>query len=370
MTVSAVLPESAATDRKTTYERQPDGSLVVRNRAVLRTGTFVDSRGRKATYTKDDLQGIAKNFGKVKKHQPDLPVRANHSRGDVNGVQGYLENVKVDGDTLRADYTILEPDAADKVERKTWRSVSAEIGAYKTNSGEDIPRTLVGLAYVDLPAVEGLYSLQLEDETMELTEQELQAKIDEAVAEATKGTYSQEDLDWSIGAAYAQADVDLRAEYAKDDDEPFEFALTTGETTTNPAEVQAEIVNLGMRVTAAEGALSEQRDKQREFALDQLVKDQKITKPTADAWKDMVLEFSNEAFATWLAGYELAPTLGTSSSGAGDDNGNEQTELQAEVQQLEAQLSMHRASGVSEAELAEMPSFKRLAALKNKDQEV
>jgi hypothetical protein len=57
---------------------------------------------------------------------------------------------------LLASYNISDPVAAMKVEKKLFRNRSAEVGTYVDNDEAEYGPALMGFAYVDIPAIEGL----------------------------------------------------------------------------------------------------------------------------------------------------------------------------------------------------------------------
>lgn len=132
---------------------------VVKDLPIFRTGKVKDSKGRSHTWTRNDLDAMVTNFSALKASGtfPNVPVRANHSR-DVNQVGGYYLDVRRKGNILYADIEFTEPDMRAKYERKTFRSRSIEIGAYESNDGAVTFPAVMGLAFCDIPAVEGLFS--------------------------------------------------------------------------------------------------------------------------------------------------------------------------------------------------------------------
>jgi hypothetical protein len=98
-----------------------------------------------------------KAFGKF----PNVPVRADHPAlfgigGVVDKVGGYIEELKKVGNKLVADFRITSQDMWDKIQEGSYISRSAEIGAYDDNDGTIYSPILFGVAWVDIPAVEGL----------------------------------------------------------------------------------------------------------------------------------------------------------------------------------------------------------------------
>jgi hypothetical protein len=154
--------------------RKGSGNLVVQRQAVFRSGTFRDSWGEQATYEAIHMNQIVENFNYLRSRHvfSDVPVRDGHPNFLLSGLPGngrvvgwhtglVVEELQspVDGQKhhyVLADYEITEPDAAEKIERGTWRNRSAEMMRYVTNDEAEYWPVYGGFAFVDIPAVEGL----------------------------------------------------------------------------------------------------------------------------------------------------------------------------------------------------------------------
>lgn len=142
--------------------------------AVFRSGTFRDSSGMQSTWESIHLNQMVSNWEHLRDNNTfkDVPVRDGHPGWLINGtpgtgkVVGWHTNLRVekltaphDGqeyDYLLADYDILDPEAQANIESKLWRNRSSEVGTYTTNSESEHWPVYMGVAYVDIPAVEGL----------------------------------------------------------------------------------------------------------------------------------------------------------------------------------------------------------------------
>jgi len=146
---------------------------------VFRSGTFRDSWGDQYTYEPEHISQMADNYAALasRKVLQDVPVRCNHPgflSNTMRDVIGYVTNVTieehvnpVDGATytyLLADYDILDEQAAKNIDSTLWRNRSSEVGTFRTNGEAEYWPVLVGFAYVDIPAVEGLnYAKKADD---------------------------------------------------------------------------------------------------------------------------------------------------------------------------------------------------------------
>lgn len=344
------------------FERLGNGSAVVRNKRVFRAGTFRDSRGRQQEWTREDLDEMVSNFSKLQTVLPNVPIRRDHSR-TVDNVMGYFESLRSDGEFLFADFHITEPDDADKYERGTYRNVSIEVGSYTTNDEQEFNPVAMGLAFVDLPAVEGLFTLHQEDDAMSFTQEDLDWAAAAAYAQAVEDAAGVEEFALAVG--YAQADLDVRAEFAAGDEDkpPFKFALPDGSETTDYAAVQADLTAMG-------SALAEQRDLFRHTFVDDLVRSSKIIAPMADTLKEHVSSLSDDQYASFAATYDQAPALPLLGDHGEHGAGPDGSEFAGEIARLEETVAFHKMSGLSDDQISDLPSFRQLQQLTTQAQEV
>ena len=340
------------------WERTNDGGGKLTNLHVFKTGTFRDSRGRSHTYTQADLQEMANNFSELGKSTlPNVPLRVDHNRS-ASTVVGWFSAVRADGDNLFVDLEVTEPDAADKWERKTYRSRSLEVGAYMTNDDELFHNVVQGLAFVDLPAVEGLFSLSKEPV---MTEAEFLAACEYAawVEAATYAQYAA-DVDWAVAAGYAQGETDVTASFSKDEDlkPPHAFSLN-GVEQMNYAAVQAHISSL-------EAFRAESLAAHRIGFIDTIVAEGKVAAPQADSLKAFAATMDDAQFGAFKASYEAAPATSlfanhTASGTPGTPRpGDEQPD---ELEIARATVKMHRQGGMTEEQIKNTSSFAKMVEL-------
>lgn len=147
---------------RTTAERTGDNdSLILEGLRVFRTGTFRDMWGFESTWDEAHLEQMIFHFGLLRSQNilPDVPVRLDHSIS-VEKICGYyldLYRDEEDPEYLSATVELLDPVAVERWHRKLLRARSIEIGMYETNDKRTYYPTVMGLAFVDLGAVEGLY---------------------------------------------------------------------------------------------------------------------------------------------------------------------------------------------------------------------
>jgi hypothetical protein len=137
------------------------GNHVVKGLRIFKVGTFKDSWGIERTWDSLHLDGMIAHYNLLKDNNifPNVPQRADHSLS-VKDVVGYFVDLyrdPTDANFLAYDIEFTEPDAYEKYKRGTWRSRSIEVGMYETNDGAAYFPTVMGAAFVDIPAVEGLH---------------------------------------------------------------------------------------------------------------------------------------------------------------------------------------------------------------------
>jgi hypothetical protein len=141
-----------------------NGTHLLEGLRIFKAGTFKDSLGYEHTWETTHLEQMAFHFKLLRDggNFPNVPIRVDHSFSARN-VVGYFVDVyraKDDDTFLAANIEITEPDAYEKWERGTYRSRSLEVGMYETNDGAAYWPVIMGLAFVDIPAVEGLHAAQ------------------------------------------------------------------------------------------------------------------------------------------------------------------------------------------------------------------
>lgn len=321
----------------TTIDEKPElGSRrVVRGLEIFRAGTFKDSKGEQRTWTVDDLQDMADNFAKLRSSGtfPNVPVRTDHS-ASVASLVGYIENVTVVGDRLVADVEFTEPDHFAKFDRGTYRSRSIELGSYEDNTGSKHWPVVLGLAFVDIPAVEGLHRSPVAVATFRYDDKEgVVPDKDDPKATFTFRLRGQDETDF----AKVQAHV---------------------------AALEGEVDGLKARNEALETFAAEQTKSNRHNFVTSLAEAKKIAATQIDALKALVEGMNDEQFEAFTKAYEGAPAismLGNHAEGVSNPTGEPAENDEAAV--LAETIAMHRRAGMSDDELAKTSSYRKLAAL-------
>jgi hypothetical protein len=130
--------------------------------------------GFQHTWESLHISDMVRNFEYLRDQHifEDVPVRDGHPGWLVSGMEGngkvvgYHASLQDESRTaphdgqeynyLLADLEIIDADAMTAIESGLWRSVSSETGAYVTNNEAEYWPVYQGVAYCDIPAVEGL----------------------------------------------------------------------------------------------------------------------------------------------------------------------------------------------------------------------
>jgi len=131
---------------------------LLKNIEIFRAGTY-----KGVEFKSSALDKMVANFHYLKAFNkfPNVPVRADHPAifgvgGVINRVGGYIADLKKVGTKLVADFRITNDEMWERIIEGTYISRSAEIGTYDDNDGTIYSPILFGVAWVDIPAVEGL----------------------------------------------------------------------------------------------------------------------------------------------------------------------------------------------------------------------
>lgn len=326
----------------TLTERESDlGNPVVQGLRIFRTGTFTDFFGNEATWEDHHLDLMVAHFTLLRDSGalPHIPVRIDHG-WSMEDVIGYLDSVYRDPEDpqfLAGDIEFTEPEAYERYKRGTYRNRSIEIGPYETNAGATYFPVVRGLAFVDLPAVEGLHSKNKKDGLTSfhvMTDKKEESSVDmndpgwpaaAAYAQWVKDAeYAQWEVDakyaqWVVDATYAQALVDQAVvtnttngtqnttSHAALQQVGYNFRIGN-ETTQDFARVQAHIDGLTQEVTVLRQFRDETQNSVRTEFVAGLADSGAIAAPMAESLTALALTMTPEQFEAFRATYALAPS--------------------------------------------------------------
>jgi hypothetical protein len=262
-----------------------------------------------------------------------------------------------DGETyhyLLADYDILDEDAAENIDSGLWRNRSAEIGTYFTNAKAEHWPAYLGVAYVDIPAVEGLNFSASAGPGAQAPRVYVMFDSKEKNVGVTPPAAPQGSAPETAPAAAQHAAPAAPAQ-------PFTFSVN-GSPTSDFAAVQAHI-------TALESFRSETTTANRHSYVEALAHGNKIPATKLDKFKSSVEKMSTEQFAEFQDLYgdaepeALISQHATASNTGAAPEAPAQKAQSAEIVILREQVAMHKASGTPDATIMKMQSYKSLVQL-------
>lgn len=349
-----------------TLSKNADGTATFEGLKIFKAGTFKDSLGIQHTWEPEHLQQMVFNFELLKSRGtfPNVPVRADHSFS-VNSVIGYITSLSVQDGFLFAAGEITEPDAVGKIERGTFRARSSEIGMYETNDEVFFWPVLMGFAFVDIGAVEGLFSSPN-------TNKKFTPVTDQEEPPVTTNNDDKGPFAFQVAGQQTSNFAQVQAHITTLESEnaalkaaaaaagPAAFTIA-GRETSDHAAVQTHITTL-------ETALSDLDMAGRAEFVKKLAGDKKIGATQVEAMTKHAQGLSADQFTDFKALYENAPVLpllGNHGDGiTNPDNSANDGGEPTEVETLEAIVAMSRRSGLSEEAVQKTRSYKRLMELK------
>lgn len=346
-------------------KKRDDGqtSLIIEGKPIFRSGTFSDSRGIEHQWEPLHMSQMVDHFTLLKSREQfeDIPVRKGHPdwggifsdpvRNAMDELIGYMDNFRTedrrnptDGNTYNyflADLEILDEEAIKKIKSGLWRNVSAEIGTYVTNANSEFWPVMMGVAYVDQPAVEGLKSQhsKAQDKFSIILEDNMTGPAQPGRAAVTD--QKQEAQSFSIG----------------------------GKATTDYAAVQAHITALENSNSALEQFRSETLENARVSYVKGLVSANKVAAPDEEGHIAFAKGLTPEAFASWKDLMDkAAPIAITNPQAAGFSTDTSQLqdgdERERRVASLKATVANHQlANTMSIEDLKNTNSYKQLIEL-------
>jgi hypothetical protein len=333
--------------------------------------------GYESTWDEYHLDQMIANFHHLKTSGvfPNVPVRADHSMS-IQSVVGYITKLYrdlTDPSFLAADMEITEPDAMERWERKTYRARSLEVGPYETNDGAIYYPTVFGLAFVDIPAVEGLYASHNRSNhtTQVMTDQEdstVSHATDPAPAPAPTPDPTPDPAPTPDPTPDPAPTPDSTPDPAPTPDpadhsasgRPVALFTVNGQPTQDFGAVQAHITEL-------EKFRAESISDARKRAVHQWAKDGKIAQPQVDSMVAVALTMTPAQFDAFASSYNAAPGLallgkhthdGPPSNQAPDTGeGDDEFGLVLET------IRNHQRGGMTADKIRKTPQFSKFTAM-------
>lgn len=406
-----------------------NGNNILENLRVFKVGTFTDMFGFEHTWDDLHLDQMVQHFHFLKDadYFPHVPIRAGHTMS-IKDVIGYYEDIYRDPDDpqfLSATVEFTEPDAWEKWERGTWRSRSIEIGMYETNDGRSFWPVVMGLAFVDIPAVEGLHGrpnnpkFSFSTYVTDTEENNLFPDINtdpEGWARAVNAdpegfnraaayarwidcaNYAQACQNWVDAVNYAHA---LEQEQARQTGNgttdatqpsitpPVNPPAPTPPVPTPPAPHSAptpqvmqfrvngqqtsDFAAIQSHIDMLEGYRAESIEMGRRSFVQELAQNNQILATQIEGLTNHALSLTDEQFASFRQMYENAPVMpgfGHQGHQSGETslpnpavaNHSGQGQPQGDIELAKEIVSQHRKSGMNEEKVKATPSYQKLVA--------
>lgn len=157
-----LLVRSFGIGQPASYDQASNGNRLYRRDPVFKVGTFKDSWGDQTTWEATHLTQMVFNFDMLRNagKLTSVPWRDGHPSifGGGGDVIGWVQSLEFEDGVLYADWLCTEPEAGERYDRGTYGPRSAEVGYYESNDEAMYWPVFMGCAFVDIPAVEGLFT--------------------------------------------------------------------------------------------------------------------------------------------------------------------------------------------------------------------
>ncbi len=379
--------------------------MLVRDVKVFKVGTFRNQRGERKTYSADELQTAVRNFHDLRGNGrlPNVPMRLDHTQS-VRDVCGYFSDMRFDGQFLVADLQFTDAKAYHDYSdgNGTLRSRSLEIGMYRDNDDNLYDPVVQGLAWVDIPAVEGLFRTPEQGVEIMATETNEERLAREAAEAAESETPEQRQVREAAEAAEAaEAEAGQAENETPEQRQAREAAerlranagtpppVTTPPPSTHAAQrevhtfrvsgqdvsdfaaVQAHIDHLETDNGSLAKFRSDVETYGRHAFVDGLASNHLITGPQTATFRQMVDTMDESQFALFRSGFDQAAPLnifarhdvGDGASVATDAATREQR--RADLEEIVA--TARRRPNMTDEKIKELDSYKELQAILDKE---
>lgn len=364
---------------------EPVDVLVVEELPVFRSGTFRDSMGFQHTYETIHIDQMLAHFNLLKDRGifADVPVRAGHpsflGADPIHSLMGYHNSLRVEQRTnpvdgkeytyLLATFEITDPVSAEKVSSGLWRNVSAEVGPFLSNDEAEFWPVYQGVAYVDIPAVEGLKGFSKHNGVGTQFSLMLDHYEEAPVGETTATTTPPSTGPNSPAPQTAQ-------DTAYHSRAQFVFSIA-GKQTTDFAAVQAHITSLEAQNATLSQAATETKLANRRAFIKGLAEGQtpKILASQIPNVEGYALNMDDASWTAFQQAYENAPALsavsnhsqtadGSAVNASGTSPVGSQPTGDAELDTAVEVIKQFKMQGMKPDKIRETPSFAKVKAKK------
>lgn len=347
--------------------------LSVSDMPIFRSGVFRDSMGFQHTWDDFHMAQMVSNYELLKGRRifEDVPVRKGHPgflSNPMDDLIGYVREMRTERFTNPADgkeytyilanYDILDPSAAEKVQSGLWKNRSSEVGFYLTNDDAEFWPVITGFAYVDIPAVEGLNFSKMPgvgSTHSVMFEKEAPVTTPEPGTPAAQQQNGNADSSQQNGTSSHGQGTPPPATPPPAPPAPHNFSVA-GAPTSDYAAVQAHINML-------ETFRKETIENGRKNFVKSLAAGNKILATQEEGLAEFALSLSDDQYKKWQESFNGAPSLpqlGNVGNGTSNHNGNQGSPEDAQTEIDKGIVAQHRAAGMNQADLEKTPSFGRL----------
>lgn len=353
-------------------------ALVLEDVPVFRSGSFRDSMGFQHTWEPLHMDQMVSHFDLLKGRGifKDVPVRRGHGAlfaDPIDSLIGYHTGLRTEKRTNQVDgeeyvflfgsYEILDPEAMTKISSGLWRNLSAEVGSFLSNNETEFWPVYQGVAYVDIPAVEGLASFSKYPGVGEKFSIMLGSEKEAPVSGDTNNGTQPQGTQTPPAAPPAQPAAQLDpAAFAR---ASFQFTIG-GRQTNDFSAVQAHITSL-------ETAQTETKNANRKLFIKGLSEGPtpKILAPQIEQIESYALGLADDAWTAFEKSWGVAPaTPHTSQHGAAQSTpsasqpgGNPPAGEHTEVDTWAGIVQHHRRGNMPQKALEQTESYQKLKAL-------
>lgn len=359
--------------------------LTVEDLPVFRSGHFYDSNGFEHNWEDLHMEQMVANYNLLVSRRilPDVPVRADHPSflsSRLASVIGYHTALKTERRKSPADgveylyllatFEVSDPSAIEKISRGLWRNVSAETGGWQSNNATEFWPVYQGVAYVDIPAVEGLSGFSSHQGVgtsfsimTETKESPVTSPTNGSVATAAAGGSTVQNGNTSPTTPASPAVSFQTADPAAFARSQFTFTIA-GQQTQDFSAVQAHI-------SALETAADEQRQQTRKDFIKGLAEGPtpKILASAIPQIEGYALKMDGDSWKSFVDSWgqaQAVPAVSQHAVSTGNPTGTTPVTGATEptaADTLAAVLKQHRYSGMHEAEIQKTASYSKLKAL-------
>lgn len=402
-----------AIDDRWRYDLNDDGTGTIYSVPVFREGTFRDSMGEQHTYLPEHLQQMVFNFTMLRNNGtfPNVPQRDHHRNlfGSGGRVCGFVSDLRAEGSDERgrlllvADLEFTEPDDLQKVLRGTWRARSAEIGMYEDNDEALFWPVFMGVAWVDIPAVEGLFSKKGANERATMIPiHDEEAPVTKRTDNGNSGAENAPDPSAGQPSGQGQGAPSPGSTSSEPGDEgrssegqaDGKHQQGSGESTGNspgnrtsnhgtapsaPSGASGMTVhqfNIGgspttdfaavqRHIDALEASAREMEHQSRRDFVSNLASTGRIAAPMVDSMAEHVIGLTDDQYEKFRASWEAAPKadLFANHGVDGGPSTDSQTDEEERIEVLRETVSFNRRGGMSDERIEKTNSYKELMRL-------